>query len=209
MKSIARRGMIAAGVVVTAAVLGFNGAWAQARVGARAPTFTLPDSNGREVTLASLKGKTVVLEWTNHQCPYVRKHYGGNNMQALQKKWTARDVVWLTVISSAPGLEGHVTGVEANKLTADRGAAPSAVLLDPKGTVGQAYGARTTPHMFVISADGMLQYAGGIDDKQSARLEDLKIAKNFVDEALSEMARGKPVSVTTARAYGCSVKYGS
>ena len=214
MKFSSRRDFLALTLLGAAAIFALDasiqsGAFAQARVGARAPTFTLPDSNGREVTLANLKGKTVVLEWTNHLCPYVRKHYGGNNMQALQKKWTAREVVWLSIISSAPGLEGHVTGAEANKLTADRGAAPSAVLFDPKGTVGQAYGARTTPHMFVISGDGMLQYAGGIDDKQSARLEDLKIAKNFVDEALSEMAQGKPVSVTTARAYGCSVKYGS
>jgi hypothetical protein len=161
------------------------------------------------VALAGFKGKMVVLEWTNHQCPYVRKHYGGNNMQALQRKWTARDVVWLSIISSAPGLEGYVTGAEANKLTVERGAAPSAVLLDPKGTVGHAYGARTTPHMYVVAPDGTLSYAGGIDDKQSAQLEDLKIAKNFVDAALTEMAAGKPVSVTTARPYGCSVKYGS
>jgi peroxiredoxin len=186
-----------------------QGAAAQARVGAAAPAFTLPDSNGRTVSLADFKGKTVVLEWSNHECPYVGKHYRGNNMQALQKKWTAKNIVWLTVLSSAPGKEGYVTGAEANKLTVERGAAPSAVLLDPRGTVGHAYGARVTPHMYIVSGDGLLLYAGGIDDKQSARLEDLKTARNFVDDALTEVSQGKPVSVTTSRAYGCSVKYAS
>lgn len=214
MKSIDRRECLVGGVLGAAAILGLDltlrpGAAAQARVGAPAPDFTLPASNGRTVSLADFKGKTLVLEWSNHECPYVGKHYRGNNMQALQKKWTAQDIVWLTVISSAPGLQGHVTAAEANKLTVERGAAPSAVLLDPKGTVGRAYGARTTPHMFVISGDGMIVYAGGIDDKQSAQIEDLKIARNFVDSALTELAQGKPVSVSGARAYGCSVKYGS
>ncbi len=214
MKSIGRREFLIGGPLGAAAILGLDltlspGAAAQARVGAPAPTFTLPASNGRTVSLADLKGKTIVLEWTNHQCPYVGKHYRGNNMQMLQKKWTARDVVWLSVISSAPGLEGYVTAEEANKLTNERNAAPSAVLLDPKGTVGRAYGARTTPHMFVISGDGMIVYAGGIDDKQSAQIEDIKIARNFVDNALTELSQGKPVSITGARAYGCSVKYGS
>ena len=137
----------------------------QARIGAPAPAFTLTDSNGKTVSLADFKGKTVVLEWTNHDCPYVRKHYGGNNMQALQKKWTAQGVVWLTLISSAPGEQGYVSAAEANKLTADRGAAPTAVLFDPKGNVGRAYGAQTTPHMYVITGDGTLVYMGGIDDK--------------------------------------------
>ena len=126
----------------------------------------------------------MVLEWTNHDCPYVRKHYGGNAMQALQKKWTAQGVVWLTLISSEPGAQGYVTADEANKLTADRGAAPTAVLLDPKGDVGRAYGAQTTPHMYVITGDGTLVFMGGIDDKATTRLEDLKTAKNFVDAAL-------------------------
>jgi AhpC/TSA family len=151
----------------------------------------------------------VVLEWTNHDCPYVGKHYRGNNMQALQKKWTGQGVVWLSVISSGRGQEGHVSPQQANKLTADRGAAPTAVLLDPTGKVGRAYGAKTTPHMYVINGEGALVYMGGIDDKPTARLEDLKRARNFVDEALSEISQGKPVSVTSTRAYGCSVKYGS
>jgi hypothetical protein len=118
-------------------------------------------------------------------------------------------VAWLSVISSAPGLQGHVSPQQANKLTADRGAAPTAVLLDPTGKVGRAYGARTTPHMYVIDGEGALVYMGGIDDRPTARLEDLKSARNFVDEALGEISQGKPVSVTASRAYGCSIKYGS
>jgi hypothetical protein len=151
----------------------------------------------------------VVLEWTSHECPYVGKHYRGNNMQALQKKWTGQGVVWLSVISSAPGQPGYVSPQQANKLTADRDAAPTAVLFDPTGKVGHAYGARTTPHMYVINGEGVLVYKGGIDDQPTARLQDLKGARNFVDQALSENSQGKPVSVTTSRAYGCSIKYGS
>jgi peroxiredoxin len=213
MTIIERRRSLAVGLFCAATIVilsaGAQPATAQARIGNPAPAFSLTDSNGRGVSLAEFKGKTVVLEWTNHECPYVGKHYRGNNMQALQKKWTAQGVVWLSVISSAPGKEGYVSGAEANKLTVDRGAAPSAVLLDPTGKVGHAYGARATPHMYVINADGALVYAGGIDDQPSARLEDLKIAKNFVDNALNEISQGKPVSVSASRAYGCSVKYGS
>jgi peroxiredoxin len=213
MNTFGRRDVLAAGLGMTAIlaldVATHPGAFAQANIGAQAPSFTALDTNGRTVSLADLKGKTVVLEWTNHQCPYVGKHYRGNNMQALQKKWTAQNVVWLSVISSAPGTEGYVSPEQANKLTVERGAAPTAILLDPKGTVGHAYGARTTPHMYIIAGDGKLLYAGGIDDKQSAALDDLKTAKNFVDAALTEVAAGKPVSISTARPYGCSVKYGS
>ena len=213
MNTFGRRDVLAAGLGITAIlaldVATHPGAFAQANIGAQAPSFTALDTNGRTVSLADLKGKTVVLEWTNHQCPYVGKHYRANNMQALQKKWTAQNVVWLSVISSAPGMEGYVSSEQANKLTLERGAAPTAILLDPKGTVGQAYGARTTPHMYIIAGDGKLLYAGGIDDKQSAAIEDLKTAKNFVDAALTEVAAGKPVSISTARPYGCSVKYGS
>jgi peroxiredoxin len=188
---------------------GMQPATARALIGAAAPAFTLTDSNGRNLSLADFKGKTVVLEWTNHECPYVGKHYRGNNTQALQKKWTGQGVVWLSVISSAPGQPGYVSPQQANKLTADRGAAPTAVLFDPTGEVGHAYGARTTPHMYVIDGEGALVYHGGIDDKPTARLEDLKSARNFVDQTLSEISQGKPVSVTSARAYGCSIKYGS
>jgi hypothetical protein len=150
-----------------------------------------------------------VLEWTNDGCPFVKKHYNGQAMQALQKKWTEKGVVWLSVVSSPPGEQGHVDGAAANKLTAERGAAPSAVLLDPKGEVGRAFGAQVTPHMYVVKGDGTLAYMGGIDDKPSTRVEDLKSAKNFVDAALTEVTEGKPVSVTTSRPYGCVVKYTS
>jgi peroxiredoxin len=178
-------------------------------VGKPAPAFTAKDQDGKSVSLADYKGKTVVLEWTNDECPFVMKHYGGQNMQALQKKWTGKDVVWLTVISSPPGEQGYADGAKAKKLTADRGAAPSAVLLDPKGDVGRAFKAQVTPHMYIIRGDGTLAYMGGIDDKPSTKLEDLKGAKNYVDAALTELAEGKPVSVQTSRPYGCTVKFSS
>ena len=213
MQVIARRTLLGAGLAGAAALAGLSIAGAapgmQAKIGAPAPTFTLTDSNGKTISLADFKGKTVVLEWTNHDCPYVRKHYGGNAMQALQKKWTGQGVVWLTLISSEPGSQGFVTAEQANKLTTDRSAAPTAVLFDTKGEVGHAYGAQTTPHMYVITGNGTLVYMGGIDDKATTRLEDLKTARNFVDAALSEVAQGKPVSVTTSRPYGCTIKYSS
>jgi peroxiredoxin len=212
MNRVTRRAILSVSIGI-ATLIGFQGfvgpALAQANLGSAAPTFTLTDSNGRARTLNEFKGKTVVLEWTNHQCPYVGKHYRGNNMQALQKKWTGQGVVWLSVISSAPGEEGHVTPQQANQLTSERNAAPSAVLFDPKGSTGRAYGARTTPHMYIINGDGLLVYMGGIDDRPSARLEDLKGAKNYVDQALTELAQSKPVSANRSRAYGCSVKYAS
>jgi len=216
MQLVARRTLLAVGVGGAAASLlhamlapTLARPVAQARIGEPAPAFSLADSNGKAVSLGDFAGKTVVLEWTNHECPFVRKHYGANNMQMLQKKWTAQGVVWLTLISSAPGTEGYVTGEEANKLTTQRAAAPSHVLLDPRGDVGRAYGAQTTPHMFVIKGDGTLAYMGGIDDRPTTRLEDLKTANNYVEAALTELAQGKPVSQTTARPYGCSVKYSS
>ncbi len=179
------------------------------RIGAPAPDFKAVDSNGRTVSLADFKGKTVVLEWTNDECPFVLKHYNAASMQATQKKWTAKDVVWLSVISSAPGEQGFADGAKANRLTTDRGAAPSAVLLDPAGDLGRIYKAQTTPHMFVVKPDGMLAYMGGIDDKPSTNAADLKTAKNFVDAALADLAEGRPVAVASARPYGCTVKYAS
>ena len=212
MNLVTRRGILSASIGA-ATLIGLHAfvgpAFAQANLGSAAPAFTLTDSNGRARTLNEFKGKTVVLEWTNHQCPYVGKHYRSNNMQSLQKKWTGQGVVWLSVISSAPGEDGHVTPQQANQLTSERNAAPSAVLFDPKGATGRAYGARTTPHMYIINGDGVLVYLGGIDDQPTARLEDLKVAKNYVDQALTEMAQGKPVTASRSRAYGCSVKYAS
>jgi hypothetical protein len=213
MRIIERRGILAVGLycLMTIIILGagMQFATAQSLIGAAAPAFTLTDSNDRNLSLADFKGKTVGLEWTSHECPYVGKHYRGNNMQALQKKWTGQGVVWLSVISSAPGQPGYVSPQQASKLTADRDAAPTAVLFAPTGEVGHAYDARTTPHMYVINGEGTLVYKGGIDDQPTARLQDLKSARNFVDQALSEISQGKPVSVTASRAYGCSIKYGS
>jgi peroxiredoxin len=175
--------------------------------GRPAPDFTATDSSGKPVTLSGLKGKTVVLEWTNHDCPYVRKHYGTGTMQKLQADATRQGVVWLTVVSSAPGTQGHVKGLEADKLTADRKASPTSVLLDEQGTVGRLYGATTTPHMFIVDAKGTLVYRGGIDDQPSTNPETIKGARPFVREALDALAKGEPVKTASTRPYGCSVKY--
>lgn len=179
------------------------------RVGAAAPAFTATDSNGKSHNLNDFKGKTVVLEWTNNQCPFVQKHYGSNNMQKLQKEATDQGVVWLSIISSAPGQQGHVNGQKANELTKERDASPTAVLLDPDGKIGRLYDARTTPHMFVIDPQGVLQYAGAIDDKPTSNPEDIATAKNYVRPALDSVLAGQPVQVATSQPYGCSVKYGS
>ncbi len=175
--------------------------------GRPAPDFATADSAGEPVTLSAFKGKTVVLEWTNHDCPYVRKHYTTGTMQKLQADAAAKGVVWLTVISSAPGTQGHLKGLEADKLTADRKAAPTAVLIDEAGTVGRLYGATTTPHMFIVDAKGTLVYRGGIDDQPSTNPETVKTARPFVREALDALAKGEPVKTASTRPYGCSVKY--
>ena len=180
---------------------------ADAVPGKLAPDFTAADSNGKTVKLSDFKGKTVVLEWTNDGCPYVGKHYKSGNMQKLQKDAAAQGIVWLSVISSAKGTQGHVDGAGANELTADRAAAPAAVLLDPTGAMGHAYGAKTTPHMYIINKDGQLVYNGAIDDKPTSSVADVPTARNYVTEALAAVAAGKPVPTATTRAYGCSVKY--
>ena len=182
---------------------------AQMKVGTPAPAFSAVDSDGKTVNLNDYRGKTVVLEWTNDGCPYVRKHYGSGNMQALQKKWTDQGIVWLSIISSPPGEQGFADASRANSLTAERKAMPTSVLLDPRQQVARAYGATATPHMYIIKPDGVLAYAGAIDDKPTARTSDIKDAKNFVDEALAELKAGKPVSNPATRAYGCVVKYTS
>jgi peroxiredoxin len=175
-------------------------------IGKTAPAFRVVDTNGKTHSLDQYRGKWVVLEWLNHDCPYVRKHYGGGAMQALQKKYADR-VVWLSIVSSAPGNQGHFPNERANELTKEKGAAPHAVLIDASGTVGRAYDARTTPHMFVINPQGNIVYMGGIDDKNSTRAADLQTARPHVDMALQEALAGKPVSVPTSQPYGCSVKY--
>lgn len=178
------------------------------KIGAGAPAFEAMDSNGKMHSLADFKGKTVVLEWTNHDCPYVVKHYSTGNMQALQRDAVADGIVWLSVISSAPGRQGYVEGEEANRLSKKRDAAPSVVLLDPNGKVGRSYDARTTPHMYVIDAAGTLVYMGGIDDRPTTNRADIEGATNYVRAALADMAAGRPVATPVSRPYGCSVKYG-
>ncbi|HEX9982187.1 MAG TPA: thioredoxin family protein [Thermoanaerobaculia bacterium] len=176
-------------------------------VGKAAPEFKAVDTYGKQHSLSQYRGKWVVLEWLNHQCPYVRKHYDNNVMQALQKKYAGKGVVWLSVVSSAPGNQGHYANDKANALTKEKGAAPHAVLVDESGTVGHMYDARTTPHMFVINPQGTIVYMGGIDDKPSSRASELQGARPHVDLALQEAMAGKPVSVPTSQPYGCSVKY--
>ncbi len=175
--------------------------------GSPAPAFTLPDAAGKSHSLSDFKGKYVVLEWVNFGCPFVRKHYDSGNMQGLQKEYTGRGVVWLSVCSSAPGKQGHFEGKElTERITAEKSAA-TAYLVDREGTVGQAYGAKSTPHMYVINPEGKLIYAGGIDDKPSTDRDDVTTAVNYVREALDAALSGKPVTTATTRPYGCSVKY--
>jgi peroxiredoxin len=181
--------------------------WAAPQVGKPAPAFSAVDTTGRTWTLAALRGKRVILEWTNNECPYVRKHYGSGNMQALQRDATKAGYVWLTVISSASGRQGHVTPAEADQLTESRSAAPTAVLLDETGAIGRAYGAKTTPHMFIIGTDGTLLYMGGIDNRPTTDPADIKGARNYVRAAMTDIAAGRPVAQPVTRPYGCSVKY--
>lgn len=175
--------------------------------GVQAPAFTLQGVSGKTVNLSDYKGKTVVLEWMNHGCPFVKKHYGANNMQTLQKTYTDKGVVWLSIISSAEGKQGYVTAEEGAKEKKEHGSKATDVLLDPKGTVGQAYGAKTTPHMFVIDPKGTLVYQGAIDSNNSADPKDIPSAKNFVAAALDATLAGKAVEVPKTQSYGCSVKY--
>lgn len=176
-------------------------------VGEKAPDFSLPSADGETVKLSSYAGKVVVLEWHNKGCPFVKKHYKSGNMQSLQKKYTGKDVVWLTINSSAEGKQGYETAEEAVATVKDSGAAPTHVLLDPAGAVGKLYDSRTTPNMIVINQDGSIAYAGAIDDTPTADEDDVKTAKNYVTAALDAVLEGKPVEVSSTKSYGCSVKY--
>jgi peroxiredoxin len=193
----------------TASILVPRAGWAAAaaKVGEPAPAFTAPSTAGSPVSLSSYKGKVVVLEWTNHECPYVRKHYESGNMQALQRETTGQGIVWLTIISSAKGEQGYVTPGQADELTTSRKAAPTLVLLDEKGMVGRMYGATNTPHMYVVDKTGLLVYAGAIDDRPTTRKADVQGASNYVKAALESVAAGQPVKTPVTRAYGCTVKY--
>jgi peroxiredoxin len=186
-----------------------NATAAAATVGQSAPDFTLQGADGKDHSLADYKGKFVVLEWTNPQCPFVHKFYDSGTMQALQSKETAKGVAWLRVNSSATGHEGFQTPADLQAYVQSHHVAATESLLDPDGKVGHMYGARTTPHMFIIDPKGNLIYAGGIDNKPSPDPDDIPTATNYVAQALDEAMSGKPVSVPTARPYGCSVKYAS
>ena len=176
-------------------------------VGQPAPNFKLADANGKAVTLSDFRGKTVVLEWNNPECPFVKKHYSSGNMQKTQAAAAKDGVVWLTINSGAPGKQGHMNGAGAKAFVAGSGARPAAYLLDPNGVVGKAYEAKTTPHMYIVNKAGTLVYAGGIDDKPTPNPADVNGARNHVLAALAELKAGKAVSVATSRPYGCSVKY--
>jgi thioredoxin-related protein len=177
------------------------------KVGDPAPGFTAVDSNGKQQRLSDFKGKYVVLEWHNQGCPYTRKHYESGNMQRLQKEWTVKGVVWLTVISSAPGTQGFVTPSQENDYLKTMNATPTAVLMDPGGSLGHLYAAKTTPHMFIVDPNGSLIYNGAIDDHPTADQSDIASSKNYVSAALEQAMGGKPVAEAATRPYGCSVKY--
>jgi len=180
---------------------------AGAIVGKAAPSISLQDSDGKTVKLEDFKGKYVVLEWVNFSCPFVKKQYGSGNMQALQKKYTDKGVIWLSICSSAEGKQGYMTPEDAKTLSKERNAAPTDLLLDPSGVVGKAYGAKTTPHMFVIDPKGKVLYNGAIDDKPSTDPADVPGAKNYVAAALDQAMSGKKVQVASTQSYGCGVKY--
>jgi hypothetical protein len=182
-------------------------ALAEPQVGKAAPNFKLNDVNGRVVSLSDFRGKTVVLEWNNPDCPFVKKHYGSGNMQKTQAAATKDGVVWLSINSSAEGKQGHMDGAKAKAVIAAQKAQPTAYLLDPKGVVGTGYGAKTTPHIYIVDPKGTLVYNGGIDDKPTPNPADINGARNHVLAALSELKAGKAVSVPESRPYGCNVKY--
>lgn len=177
--------------------------------GEPAPNFTLPGLNpkSRDVSLSDFKGKIVVLEWLNHGCPFVGKHYDSGNMPSLQKKYTGKNVIWLSIVSSAPGKQGHVDREDAIRVKRANKSAATDILLDPTGKVGKLYSAKTTPHMYIIDKEGILVYQGAIDDKADTDLSSIASAKNYVASALEEIMAGKKVTAHTTKAYGCSVKY--
>ena len=184
--------------------------FASVKDGASAPNFLLMNQDSEMVDLASFKGKKVILEWTNHDCPFVKRHYDTNNMQSLQKEYTDNDVIWLSIISSAKGKQGYVTKSEAKTLTTERNAFPSHVLFDTNGDVGRLYDAKTTPHMFIIDEKGLVKYQGAIDDLGSTGAlfsTDLSTANNYVRNAVNSLSLGKDIVEKNTRPYGCSIKY--
>lgn len=196
-------GCLAVAIVSACATAQKESAMASVEVGKAAPAFALTDSNGKSHKLADFAGKYVVLEWTNHQCPFVVRHYDSGNIPAQQKWAKENGVVWLSIVSSAPGKQGYVTGAEANQVMKEKKFSAAAMLLDPDGKVGRLYGAKTTPHMYVIDPKGQLIYMGGIDDDPRGSGE----KRDLVILALKEAMAGKPVTTKTSQPYGCSVKF--
>lgn len=195
-------------IVTVLSLLAGNIALARtAKVDQSAPDFTLKDSNGKEHSLSDFKGKWVVLEWVNFGCPFVRKHYNSGNMQELQKAYTAKGVVWLSICSSAPGKQGYYDGEDLRSEIKEHDSHATAYLVDPEGTVGQMYEAKTTPHMYIVNPEGVLVYAGGIDNIASTNKDDIKKASNYVRENLDAALDGKALPVKSSKPYGCSVKY--
>lgn len=176
-------------------------------VGQPAPAFSGAAAEGGTLNLADLRGKTVILEWTNHECPFVRKHYESGNIPKVQKQAASQGIVWLQVISSAPGKEGYVDAETAKKLNQERGATPANVVFDPSGAIGKLYAATNTPQLFIIDPNGVLLYKGGIDSIPSADRDDIATAENYISSALKELAAGKPISKAVTKPYGCTVKY--
>lgn len=205
MSVMSRRSLMTAAVLAAAGIA--SAAAAEPTIGKPAPAFTATDAQGKARSLSEFKGKTVVLEWTNEGCPYVQKHYSAGAMQKLQTSATADGVVWLTIVSSAPGKQGHLNPAEAKAWKAKHKAGYSALLLDPQGKVGRAYEAKTTPHMYIVDPAGTLVYMGGIDDKPTPDPASLKGAQNYVVAALEDLKAGRPVTPAATRPYGCSVKY--
>lgn len=199
--------MAAAVCMVTAATVARSQDLQDPEIGAAAPAFTLPAIDGETVSLSDFSGKIVVLEWINHGCPFVRKFYSVGKMQAWQQAYRDKGIVWLAICSSAPGQQGYYSLADWPAVAEKHKMRATAVLVDEKGVVGRAYGARTTPHMFIIDKDGTLVYKGGIDDNRSASSDAIKGARNYVVEALDLLLEGKPVAETSTRPYGCSVKY--
>lgn len=212
--TISRRTLLtgAAAVAIAAAAGGYvltQPAEAAIQIGAAAPNFSVVDATGSTRTLSEFQGRTVVLEWTNFGCPYVRKHYDAGNMQRLQQQAAADGVVWLQVISSAPGEQGYLDGPGAQARLQTDNAPAAGVLLDPSGAMGRAYDARNTPHMYIINGEGRLVYQGAIDDRPTARPASLEGATNYVEAALADIAAGRAVRTPETTAYGCAVKYAS
>jgi hypothetical protein len=197
----------AAAGVVAAALAWCSPALAQATVGQPAPAFTATDLAGRKVNLSDFRGRHVVLEWTNPGCPYVQKHYDGGNMPATQKAAVDKGVVWLSVSTTAKDHRDYLPPADLGAWQKRKGAVPTATLMDTDGKVGRAYGARTTPHLYIVDPAGKLVYAGGIDSIPSANPADIARATNYVDQSLAEALAGRPISQPVTRAYGCSVKY--